>query len=286
MSFSLTGTSLDDPLNRPLTPVVEDQFRRIYQGNALKILDVLPRSSVSLVVTSPPYPGVSQPEENYITFLDPMDFNKAHDDLQEVWKVCYDLLEDLGRLCINIYDIPTGEQGMYPNVAGVIKRCLEIGFVLRDKYIWKKSASYSPPSGSWPYPKGVLSANTYEEILVFQKPLQFSQRRKDPSDYPAEVRKMSELGKDEHNWLMDNVWTIPVEREGRKLGHPFTYPSELVERLVRLYSYARDIVFDPFLGSGTSVLAAAKFSRIGVGTELSDEYIEICKKRTAQESLF
>lgn len=282
----MSSFSIDTNRDGDLKLVIEQENRRIYHGNALLIGSVQPRSSVSLCFTSPPYPGVPQPEEDYGTFQDPMEFDRAHEALQEVWKVCYDVLEDLGRLCVNIYDIPTGEGGMYPNVAGVIKRCLEIGFVLREEFVWHKSASYSPPSGSWPYPKGVLSANTFEMILVFQKPLQFSQRRKDPSDYPKDIRDASELGPTEHAWLMDNIWTIPVEKEGRKLGHPFTFPSELPERFIRLYTFAGDSVFDPFLGSGTTVLAASKLGRMGIGTEISDKYIDICNTRTAQTSLF
>lgn len=270
----------------PLTPVIEQDDKLIWQGSCLNALEVIERSSVALIVTSPPYPGVEEPEEEYATFDDPMDFNAFHDFLKDVWKVCFDLLEDQGRLVINLYDIPKGAAGMYPNVAGTIKRCLELGFVLRETYIWHKGASYSPPSGSWPYPKGLLSANTYEPCLVFQKPLQFSQRRHDPSDYPKDVRDASELGPTEHEWLMDPVWKITADREGRKMGHPFTFPEELVHRFVRLYSFAGDRVFDPFLGSGTTVAVAAKDGRIGLGTELSDKYIDICEKRFSQGSLF
>lgn len=267
--------------------MIDEPGTKIWQANCLDAGKLIERSSVSLCITSPPYPGVPQPEDEYITYPDPMDFNGFHDLLGQVWKVCYDLLEDLGRLAVNIYDIPTGaEKGMYPNVARVIKDCLGIGFVLRETYIWHKEASYSPPSGSWPYPKGVLSANTYEPILVFQKPLEYQQRRKDPSDYPQDIRDASELGPEEHKWLMDPVWRITADREGRKLGHPFTYPTELVRRLLRLYTFAGDSVFDPFLGSGTTVQVARDQGRVGLGTELADKYVAICEKRFGQAALF
>lgn len=266
--------------------VIDEPRAKVWHGNALAALEVIPRSSVSLVVTSPPYPGVKQPEPDYVTFPDPLDIEAAHDILEQHWRVCYDLLEDMGRLVINLYDIPTGAEGMYPNVAETINRCLGLGFVLRETYIWWKGASYSPPQGSWPYPKGLLSANTYEPCLVFQKPLQFSMRRKDPSDYPERIREASRLSNLEHGWLMDPVWRIPAEREGRALGHPFTYPVELVERFIKLYSFAGDTVYDPFLGSGTTVKAAEVHGRVGVGFELSDKYIGICQKRLQQADLF
>jgi DNA modification methylase len=267
---------------------VDGELVKIYQGDCREALAVCPQSSVSLVVCSPPYPGVPQPEPDYVTFPNPKDFNQAHDILEQVWRVCYDLLEDEGRLCINLYDIPTGKElGMYPNVAATIKRCLGIGFVLRETYIWHKGSSYSPPSGSWPYPKGVLSANTYEPILVFQKPLQFSQRKvKTASDYSEDDKAKSLLGPTEHSWLMDPVWRISAEREGRALGHPFTYPVELVERFIKLYSFAGDRVLDPFVGSGTTCLAAQMHGRVGIGFELSDKYIKICKDRFQQGNLF
>ena len=135
--------------------ILDEPNTKIWFANCLDASTLIERSTVSLIFTSPPYPGVPQPEGEYITYPDPMDFNGFHDLLRDVWKQCYHLLEDLGRLAVNIYDIPTGPDGMYPNVARVIKDCLSLGFVLRETFIWHKEASYSPPSGSWPYPKGV-----------------------------------------------------------------------------------------------------------------------------------
>lgn len=256
---------------------------QMFKGNCLNAGAVLTRSMTSLILTSPPYPGVNQPEEDYATFPDPKEFNSAHDFLGEVWRVCWDLLQDLGHLAVNIYDIPAGAGGMYPNVAGVLKRCYDIGFVLREKFIWAKGASYSPPSGSWPYPKGVLAANTFEEILVFQKPLQFSQRKGDKVGEGD--KEASKLGKLEHAWLMDPCWRISAEREGRALGHPFTMPMEIPERLIKLYTFKGEWVVDPFAGSGTTLLAARKLGRAGFGFEVSDKYISIAKKRLGQGTL-
>lgn len=279
---SSEGIILTDPSLR-----IDDPMVQIWEGDCRTIGRVIPRSSVSLIVTSPPYPGVDQPEPDYVTFPNPKQFNEAHDILEQVWKECYDALEDLGRLVVNLYDIPSGaDLGMYPNVAGTIKRCLNIGFVLRETFIWDKGAGYSPPSGSWPYPKGVLSANTYEPCLVFQKPLQFSQRRKDPSDYPAEIREASKLGPREHEWLMNSIWKIPADRESRKFGHPFTFPEELVERFIRLYTFVGDTVLDPFMGSGTTALIAKKLNRPSIGFELSKKYLQIMHKRFSQAALF
>jgi DNA modification methylase len=285
--MSETSEPTLEPTQIPLKLAVDDEFAKIIQGDCRRMGEVVERSSVTLCITSPPYPGVDQPEPDYVTFPDPKDFNAAHDILQSTWAACYEALEDLGYLAVNLYDIPTGESGMFPNVAATIKRALEVGFVLRETYIWHKGASYSPPSGSWPYPKGVLSANTYEPILLFQKPLQFSQRkRKTVSDYTEEQQKLAILGPTEHAWLMDPVWKIPAEREGRALGHPFTYPTELCERLIRLYSFPGDKVLDPFVGSGTTVEAARVHRRVGIGFELSDKYIDICQRRFNRQSLF
>ena len=266
MSSIAINSILEKPIQDSKIDLGNDLLNA-WHGSALDALDIIERSSVSLIITSPPYPGVPQPEEEYATFPDPSDFVECHDFLTDVWSVCYNLLEDLGRLVINIYDIPTGEEGMIPNVSETVNRCLSLGFVLRETYIWVKGASYSPPSGSWPYPKGVLSGNTYEPCLVFQKPLQFSQRRKDPDDCPQSIKDASELGQDEHAWLMDPVWHLPTDRTGRQLGHPFTFPEALISRFIRLYSYAGDAVFDPFLGSGTTIASASKLGRMGLGTE-------------------
>lgn len=282
--LSLTDPSLS---SKPLELAVNDELVKIVQGDCRRALEVVERSTVSLIITSPPYPGVPEPEAEYVTFPEPKDFEAAHGFLEEVWAVGFDLLEDEGWMAVNLYDIPTGSSGMYPNVSRTIQGCLRLGFVLRETYIWHKGASYSPPSGSWPYPKGVLSANTYEPILMFQKPLKFTQRkRKSLDEYTTEQQERSKLGSSEHAWLMDPVWKIPAEREGRALGHPFTYPVELCERIIRLYSMAGDKVLDPFLGSGTTCEAARIHGRTGIGFELSDKYIQICKDRFTRQSLF
>lgn len=272
--------------HRGLELAVDQELVKIVQGSCLDAAQVVPQSSIGLVLTSPPYPGVDQPEDEYATFPDPKDWKASHDFLEEVWRMCFHLLEDTGWMAVNLYDIPTGETGMVPNVSETIRRCLGIGFVLRETYIWHKGMSYTPPKGSWPYPKGLLSANTYEPILIFQKPLQFKQRkRKGPSDYTEEQRARSALTSTERGWLMDPVWKITADREARALGHPFTYPVSLCERVIRLYSFAGDRVFDPFVGSGTTCEAARMHGRIGIGFELSDKYIQICKDRFTRQTL-
>jgi site-specific DNA-methyltransferase (adenine-specific) len=257
-----------------------------YWGNCLDVQEVVERNSVALVVTSPPYPGVEQPTDDYVTFKSPEDFRESHKFLAEVWATMFNLLADEGRLAINIYDIPKGAEGMYANVAQTTLICQSIGFVLREDYIWHKGASYRPPSGSWPYPKGVLSGNTYEHILVFQKPLKFSQRRFDPKNYPEAAREASKLGKTEGDWLSDPVWKIKADREARKIGHPFPFPPELPERLIKLYTMVGDTVFDPFGGAGTTGIVAQRLGRHGIITELSKPFLEMIDKRTAQQSMF
>lgn len=259
---------------------------RSYEGNCLGAPRVIERNTVSLIVTSPPYPGVEQPTEDYVTFKDPEDFRECHRFLGKVWKMCFGLLADEGRLAINIYDIPKGSEGMFCNVAQTILICQHLGFVLREDYIWHKGASYRPPSGSWPLPKGVLSGNTYEHILVFQKPLEYSRRRIDPGSYPEDIREASKLDAQAGSWLSDPVWKIKADREARALGHPFPFPPELPERLIKLYTMVGDVVFDPFGGAGTTGIVAQKLNRHGIITELSRNFLDLIDKRTAQQSLF
>ena len=267
--------------------LVDDEFVKAWQANCLDAPKFIERSSLALTFTSPPYPGVEQPELEYATFEDPMDFNESHAFLKSVWEICFHLTQDGGHLVVNLYDTPQGASGMYPNVAATVRRCLEIGWVLRATYIWHKGATYSPPHGSFPYPKGVLSANTYEPCLLFQKPVQFKQRKQAPSEFPQAVKDASILGNEEHQWLMNPIWSIPADREGRKIAdHPFTFPTELPHRFIKLYTYAGELVFDPFLGSGTTAEAARKLNRIGIGTELSDKYAEGLIKRFSSQSLF
>lgn len=257
-----------------------------YHGNCLYMGSIFEKSSVDLIVTSPPYPGVEQPTDDYVTFDDPENFRSCHQFLADVWMNCFEILADLGRLCVNIYDIPKGEDGMFCNVTQTILNCQKIGFVVREDFIWDKGASYRPPSGSWPLPKGVLTGNTYEHILVLQKPLQFSRRRKNPADYPEEIRELSKLGPEAAEWINNPVWKIKADREARKLGHPFPFPPELPERLIKLYTMVGDTVFDPFGGAGTTGIVAQRLGRHGIVTELSKNFLDLIDKRTAQQGLF
>jgi len=259
---------------------------KAYHANCLDAEHVIEASTVALIVTSPPYPGVEQPTDNYVTFPDPFDFKNSHDLLRAVWETCFRVLADEGRMVINIYDIPHGPEGMYPNVTKTIIECLKIGFVLREDYIWHKGVSYRPPTGSWPLPKGVLSGNTYEHMLVFQKPLKFQARRIRPEDYPEDVKEASKLGKEASGWLADPVWKIPADREARKLGHPFPFPEEIPERFIKLYTMETDTVFDPFGGAGTTGIVAQKLGRHGIITELSKDFLDLIDIRTAQGSFF
>lgn len=258
---------------------------KAYHMNCLDAPRIIEQSSVALIVTSPPYPGVPQPEDNYVTFPDPMDFKECHNFLDDVWRMCFHLLADEGRLVVNVYDIPQGPEGMYPNVARIVYGCLNVGFVKREDYIWHKGVSYRPPTGSWPLPKGVLSGNTYENMIVFQKPLKFQARRIRPEDYSEEIREASKLGKEASGWLADPVWKISADREARKLGHPFPFPKELPERFIKLYSMVSDVVFDPFGGAGTTGIVAHRLGRRGIITELSKPYLDLIDVRTAQGTL-
>src|SRR5688500_6081200 len=100
----MTSSETSSPILR-----VDEGRIKIWQRDACDAGRVIIRPSTAPVVTAPPYPAVAQPEPDYVTFPDPKDFNAAPDILEQVWKVCFDLLEDLGRLVVNLYDIPTGE---------------------------------------------------------------------------------------------------------------------------------------------------------------------------------
>lgn len=267
--------------------VVEAENVQLYQGSCLDLLTVIPRSSVTLAIFSPPYPNVDQPEPDYVTFEEPQNFNSSHAFLTEVYRVVYGALQDGGRMVVNISNIHLpGNVGLAPNVAATIKNALQVGFVLREEFIWSKKVPEPLPAGSFPLPCGVLTAGTHESCLVFQKPVAFSQRVRDVSKIPEHIREKSLLGSDAHSWLRDSVWEIRPDNEGRKMGHPFTYPEELPKRFILLYSFYGDTVLDPFSGSGTTLKACQKYGRQGIGFELSDKYVNITKNRFAQASLF
>ena len=147
---------------------------------------------------------------------------------------------------------------------------IKIGFNMRGEVIWNKAASASPSTawGSWQSVANPILRDVHEYILVFSK-----------GDYKREKgEKENTILKEQFMEWTKSIWTMNAE-SAKRIGHPAPFPEELPYRLIQLYSFTNDIILDPFMGSGTTAIAALKSNRNFVGYEISEEYIHLANKR-------
>mgnify|MGYP001310912950 FL=1 len=221
----------------------------------------LPDNSVHLMITSPPY-NVSKEYDEDLSLKEYLQL------LENVFKETYRVLVNGGRACINVANL--GRKPYIPLSDYISKMMIDIGFNMRGEIIWNKAASASPSTawGSWQSASNPILRDIHEYILVFSK-----------GDYKREKgKKENTISKEQFMEWTKSIWTINAE-SAKKIGHPAPFPEELPYRLIQLYSFKGDIVLDPFMGSGTTAVAALKTDRKFVGYDISKEYIALAEKR-------
>lgn len=221
----------------------------------------LPDNSVHLMITSPPY-NVSKEYDEDLSLKEYLQL------LENVFKETYRVLVNGGRACINVANL--GRKPYIPLSDYISKMMIDIGFNMRGEIIWNKAASASPSTawGSWQSASNPILRDIHEYILVFSK-----------GDYKREKgKKENTISKEQFMDWTKSIWTMNAE-SARKIGHPAPFPEELPYRLIQLYSFKGDIVLDPFMGSGTTAVAALKTDRKFVGYDISKEYIALAEKR-------
>ncbi|MBO7415673.1 MAG: site-specific DNA-methyltransferase [Bacteroidaceae bacterium] len=227
--------------------------------------------SVGLIVTSPPYWQLKDYGADR-----QIGFNQSYEDyinhLNLVWSECYRILQPGCRLCINIGDqfARTAYYGRYkivPIHSEIIRFCETVGFDYMGTIIWQKQTTMHTTGGervmgSYPYPRGGIVKVDYENILLFKK------QGKAPS-VDKSARETSKLTDEEWNTFFSSHWNFPGAKQTE---HIAVFPEELPNRLIKMYSFVGDTVCDPFMGSGTTALAAMKLERNSVGYEINSEF--------------
>ena len=257
-------TSTNQTQKRPSVQnkVPEDNLNKIFSHSS-EDMSELPDNSVHLMITSPPYNVGKEYDEN-LTLAEYLSM------LKRVWKETYRVLVDGGRACINVANI--GRKPYLPLNAFIAADMIDLGYLMRGEIIWNKAASAGTSCawGSWRSASNPVLRDIHEYILVFCK-----------TDFK---RKGTKSTIDRDNFL-DNtksIWNMAAE-SAKKVGHPAPFPVELPTRLIELYSFEGDIVIDPFMGSGTTAIAAERTGRQWVGYDISQEYIEVAYYRLNQE---
>jgi site-specific DNA-methyltransferase (adenine-specific) len=232
----------------------------------------LPDRSVHLVVTSPPYWQLKDyGNEGQIGFND--SYDEYVNNLNLVWSECQRVLHDGCRLCVNIGDqfarsVYYGRYKIIPIRTEIIKFCESAGFDYMGAVIWQKVTTCNTTGGatimgSFPYPRNGILKLDYEFILIFKK---YGVSPKATED----VKEQSKMSTEEWNQYFAGHWNFPGEKQDRHLA---MFPEELPRRLIRMFSFVGDTVLDPFLGSGTTSLAAKKLNRNSVGYEINKDYV-------------
>ncbi|NMC06361.1 MAG: site-specific DNA-methyltransferase [Candidatus Lokiarchaeota archaeon] len=223
--------------------------------------------SIDLLVTSPPY-NVDIAYGNYkddISYKQYLEFTRA-------WLgKAYSVLKDDGRACFNIPldKNKGGQQSVYADFITIAKN---IGFQYHATIIWnEQNISRRTAWGSWLSASAPYVIAPVEVIPVMYKKV-----------WKKEVKGESDVTRDEFLEYTNAFWTFNGE-SAKRIGHPAPFPLELPRRCIRMFSYVGDTVLDPFLGSGTTIVACAQNKRKGVGVDISPEYCQLARDRVAQE---
>lgn len=243
--------------------------------------------SVHLVVTSPPYWQLKDyGSEKQIGFDDT--YEAYVNNLNLVWNECRRVLHKGCRLCVNIGDqfarsVYYGRYKVIPIRTEIIKFCETIGFDYMGAIIWQKVTTCNTTGGatimgSFPNPRNGILKIDYEFILIFKKP------GKAPT-VSKEIKEKSAMTTEEWNRYFAGHWNFAGEKQDKHLA---MFPEELPKRLIKMFTFVGDTVLDPFLGSGTTSLAAGNLGRNSIGYEINNEFVPIIKEKICpdQKTIF
>mgnify|MGYP006285860413 CR=1 FL=1 len=243
---------------------------KIIIGDSRQMTDLID-NSVHLVITSPPYWQLKDyGSKNQIGYNE--SYESYINNLNLVWNECYRVLQNGCRLCVNIGDqfarsVYYGRYKVIPIRTEIIKFCESIGFDYMGAIIWQKKTTTNTTGGatlmgSYPYPRNGIISIDYEFILLFKK-------LGNPSKPDRELKVQSAMSKEEWKEYFQGHWNFVGAKQN---GHIATFPEELPHRLIKMFSFVGDTVLDPFLGSGTTSLAAKNLKRNSVGFEINKEF--------------
>lgn len=250
---------------------------KIYFGDS-KALNKIEDKSVQLIITSPPYWQLKDYGSN-----NQIGFNNSYEEyinnLNLVWMECYRVLSDGCRLCINIGDqfsrsVYYGRYKVVPIRTEIIRFCEALKMDYMGAIIWQKATTMNTSGGgavmgSFPYPRNGILKIDYEFILIFKK------LGKAPKP-TLEQKQNSAMTKEEWNQYFSSHWNFSGVKQSE---HIAMFPEELPKRLIKMFSFSGETIFDPFLGSGTTSLAAKNLGRNSIGYEINKEFESIIKEK-------
>jgi site-specific DNA-methyltransferase (adenine-specific) len=258
---------------------MDKEEKIFYQNQKVVIINddflttnLIPSNSIDLIVTSPPY----NVDIHYATFKDNIPYEKYLEFTQKWLEKALELLKPDGRLCLNIpLDKSKGrkEEGFQSVYADVLSIAKKIGWKYFTTIVWnEQNISRRTAWGSWLSARSPYVIAPVEVIVVLYK----SKWKK------TSGTGISDITREEFIEWTNGLWTFPGESR-KKIGHPAPFPLELPKRCIKLFSFVGDTVLDPFLGSGTTLIATALLNRKGIGVEIDKKYCELALKRLLNE---
>ena len=276
-----------------LMAVIHRAVQEIPTTHRLQLGDARDRSalepeSVQLVLTSPPYWTLKEyrRSEGQLGYV--ADYEEFVSELDKVWAHCFRALVPGGRLICVVGDVCLsrrkngGRHTVVPLHASIQEHCRPIGFDNLAPIIWYKIANavYEVEGGG-----GGFLGKPYEPNSVIKNDLEFVLMQRKPGGYRTpdlSTRVLSLISSEDHKKWFQQIWNGVTGASTR--NHPAPFPIELAERLVRMFSFVGDTVLDPFLGTGTTTVAAARSGRNSVGIEVDPYYLDYAENRIRTET--
>jgi DNA modification methylase len=294
--FPLDNPQTDIPRiakDEKLIQLIEEAVRQIPTAHTLNLGDArsmtgLDAEKVHLVVTSPPYWTLKEYRDSQGQMGHIDDYEEFLAELDKVWSHCLRALVPGGRLICIVGDVclsrrkNNGRHTVVPLHASIQEHCRKLGFDNLAPIIWHKiaNAAYEVENGG----SGFLG-KPYEPNAVIKNDIEFILMERKPGGYRAPdvpTRVLSVVSGENHKLWFQQIWSGLTGASTRQ--HPAPYPVELAERLIRMFSFVGDTVLDPFAGTGTTTVAAAKTGRNSIGFEIDEHYFDLAHKRIANET--
>ena len=258
---------------------IPDIVNKIHCADCIEFMKQMPDNSIALTVTSPPYNiGV-----DYDVSPDNLSMGEYREWLIDICREVLRVTAIGGRFCLNIGNRVNTLNGMGDSLdtLDLIVEIKKLGWTAREAITWVKTRAPDNPQnfcgsdtawGSWMSASNPVCRSYSEYIFVFHK-----------QNWKKEPVGVSDITKKEFMDYTRNVWYFPAETQ--RMGHPAPFPKELPYRCIKLYSYVNDLIFDPFMGSGTTALVSQETKRRFIGVENCQRYVDIGKQRLSQKLL-
>jgi len=258
----------------------------LHRGDAREMPGLEPQS-VHLVLTSPPYWTLKEYRDSEGQLGHVENYDEFLEELDKVWKRCFEALLPGGRLICVVGDVCLsrrengGRHTVVPLHSSIQEHCRKLGYDNLAPIIWHKisNAAYEVEGGS------SFLGKPYEPNSVIKNDIEFILMERKPGGYRApdiSTKVLSVISVENHKKWFQQIWTGVTGASTKQ--HPAPYPLELAERLVRMFSFVGDTVLDPFMGTGTTTVAAAKWGRNSIGFEIDRHYYKLAQKRISEET--